>query len=296
MKQYSSEKMEFPMILGERVSGENQYVPAKVRQVLGDFHFPSPPNDRPYLYGCMVLSLDGKMSFFDNPEGHLISACNTLDPDGGMTDFWIMNVCRAYADAVILGTGTLKARINKLWFAEISDPELCEARSSLGKSTEQPFNLIASVDGLDVPLEHPIFTLKTKPVILTSERGWYNIKEKNTLPVRLIDKASFDNLQFDTVGVIACGKDEVDTAMLLRFLRDCGLNMISVESPGYCWHLIEQEYLDEFFLNYSMVAVGGDLCLGKGHKFSTKNHPHSSLLYVGASRGFIYTRQKLEYK
>ena len=48
-------------------------VPEKIRTVLGELRFPAPPEERPYLYGCMVLSFDGKMGFPDDPEGTLIS-------------------------------------------------------------------------------------------------------------------------------------------------------------------------------------------------------------------------------
>ena len=76
--------------------------PEKIKAVLGEFTFPEPGERRPYLYGCMVLSFDGKMGFSDNPEGTLISKQNRFDPRGAKTDFWILNVCRCYADAVIM--------------------------------------------------------------------------------------------------------------------------------------------------------------------------------------------------
>ena len=88
-------------------------IPQKVKQVMGEFILPSPPENRPYTFGCMVLSMDGKMAFHDDQEGHLISQENRYDPRGGLTDFWIMNVSRAYADGVILGSGTMQVRATK---------------------------------------------------------------------------------------------------------------------------------------------------------------------------------------
>jgi len=113
---FSVEEMGFPVhypnpeLLSALTADSPMETPEKVKAVLGELKFPPAPADRPYLYGCMVLSFDGKMGFPDNPEGTLISKENRRDPIGGKTDFWIMNVCRAYADGVILGTGTLKAR------------------------------------------------------------------------------------------------------------------------------------------------------------------------------------------
>ena len=37
--------------------------PRKIREVMGELVFPAAPADRPYTYGCMVLSFDGKMGF-----------------------------------------------------------------------------------------------------------------------------------------------------------------------------------------------------------------------------------------
>ena len=148
-----------PELLAALTAGSSLRTPDKVRRVMGELVFPQPPEERPYLYGCMVLSFDGKMGFPDDPEGTLISKENRFDPVGGKTDFWIMNVCRAYADAVILGTGTLKARMHKVWYAEVSDPDLVEARPGLGKRTGQPLNIVASIDGRDVPMEHATFSL-----------------------------------------------------------------------------------------------------------------------------------------
>ena len=117
----------------------------------------------------MVLSFDGKMGFPDDPEGTLISKENRFDPVA--EQIWIMQVCRAYADGVILGAGTLRARMRKMWCSEIADPDLIQARPALGRKGEAPLALIPSVDELDVPVEHAIFTRSEQPVILTSAQG-----------------------------------------------------------------------------------------------------------------------------
>ncbi len=46
-----------------------------------------------YLYGCMVLSFDGKMGFPDDPEGTLISKENRFDPVWGQRP--IFGSCRS---------------------------------------------------------------------------------------------------------------------------------------------------------------------------------------------------------
>ncbi len=93
-------------VLFEKVRGESlMKTPEKIKAVLGELPLPEPSDKRPYLYGCMVLSFDGKMGFADDPEGTLISKMSLFDRKGADLDFWIMNVCRTFADGVIFGTG-----------------------------------------------------------------------------------------------------------------------------------------------------------------------------------------------
>ena len=285
-----------PELLDILTAGSSMQTPEKVRQVMGELVLPLPPADRPYLYGCMVLSFDGKMGFYDNPEGTLISKENRFDPLGGKTDFWIMNVCRAYADAVILGTGTLRARMNKLWYAEISDPDLVEARSGLGKATPQPLNLVVSLDGTDVPAEHPIFhQLTPKPIILTCQAGAEHLRGTMGQPVDVITRPSDLAAGGEVIRVLAAGADRPDTAGLLKLLRESGLSYLSVEAPGYIWQLIREGLLDEYMLNYSGVMAGGTNAVGTWAGCTAQDHPHAALLSVGYSRGFLFTRQKLIY-
>ncbi len=48
----------------------------KTQQVYGPLKFPALPEDRPYLFASMVLSVDGKIAFEDDPEGPLIAQLN----------------------------------------------------------------------------------------------------------------------------------------------------------------------------------------------------------------------------
>jgi riboflavin biosynthesis pyrimidine reductase len=304
MALFDAEKLKFDLFYPDRdllkrlLSGAVMSTPGKVKAVMGDLVFPPPPPHRPYLYGCMVLSFDGKMGFSDNPEGHLISKENRYDGPGAAVDFWIMNVCRSYADAVILGTGTLKVRLHTLWFAEVSDPDLVKARAGLGKKTEQPLNIIASVDGRDVPREAKILDMSPGPLIMTSKSGAEYLAGALGRPCEIVT-APFDPAR-DTgsvglIRILASGERIPDTAGLLAILRQSGLGYVSVEAPGYIWHLIRERRLDEYFLNYSGVMAGGGYSAGTASPFTTGDHPHAALLSLGFHKGFIYTRQKLVY-
>lgn len=285
-----------PALLEEMRKSDGIAPPQKVRAIMGDLVFPAAPADRPYLYGCMVLSFDGKMGYHDNPEGHLISKANAFDPAGATADFWGWNVCRTYADAVILGCGTLWARIDKPWSAEIVDGDLIAARSELKKRTAQPLSMIATLDGTDVPLKHAILDMRPKPVILTSRKGAEYLARQIGREHRVFDKACDLFRDDGVIKILAAGEEKPDTPALLKLLRQSGIGYVSVEAPGYIWNLINERLLDEFLLNYSGVMVGGTHILGAKAPYTVERHPHVALLSVGYHKGFLYTRQKLLYE
>ena len=299
---FDAKQMMFPMfypnpeLLEEMRLNRGIEPPNKVREVMGDWIFPAPSPERPYLYGCMVLSFDGKMGFTDNPEGHLISKENMFDPVGAQTDFWGWNVCRTYADAVILGAGTLWARIDKPWSAQIVDGDLVAARSELNKKSSQPLSMIATLDGEDVPLKHAILSMTPAPTLLTSKRG-ARFLEKNLERRSVTVDAPFDPFSDEErIKIVVAGEERPDTAQLMRILRKSGIGYVSVEAPGYIWNLIAEKMLDEFLLNYSGVMAGGTNIIGAHSPFTSTEHPHVALLSVGYHSGFLYTRQKLLYQ
>ena len=269
--------------------------PEKIKAILGEVPLPEPSDKRPYLYGCMVLSFDGKMGFADDPEGTLISKMNLFDRKGADLDFWIMNVCRTFADGVIFGTGTLKARMHKLWYAQIFDPDLAEARRELGKKTAVPLSLIISGDGRDIPFEHATFSMDPAPLILTSLKGADYVRETLPRASRIITEPEDLLCESPEVRILASGEKMADTDGLLALLRASGLKHVSVEAPGYIWLLIKKERLDEYFLNYSGVYAGGSTAPGRALPFGANEHPHAALLMTGFTGGFVFTRQKLIY-
>jgi riboflavin biosynthesis pyrimidine reductase len=126
----------------------------------------------------MVLSLDGKMAFPDNPQGPVVASANSIYPDGGLTDFWILNVLRAHADAIIVGAKTLTSEPDLV--LACLDPDLVsERKEKLGKENAFPLSIIVSLDGRDVPLTHSIFSVpEIQTIIATSHEGGLFLREK----------------------------------------------------------------------------------------------------------------------
>lgn len=283
---------------------------SKVSAAYHELYFPSPQEDRPYIFASIVLSMDGKMAFQDNPKGPVVSSANAIDPEGGFADFWVLNVLRAYADALIVGANSLASEPDAVMAC--LDPDLIAERNGiLGKESDQPISIIVSLDGRDIPLTHSIFSIReTQTLIATSHQGGLFLNENIEDDVLLI--GPYNNAmevdgerisqqiqnarQGGKIVILMTGDDKPDAKLLLYILRKIGICHLMVESPTYSWLLMAQQILDEFFVNYSSLYIGGSITPGYAIGFSHLDHPHTKFLVVAMHKNsFIFTRQKLVY-
>lgn len=283
---------------------------SKVSLAYHDLYFPSPPEDRPYTFASMVLSLDGKMAFQDNPQGPVVASANVIDPEGGLTDFWILNVLRAHADAIIVGAKTLISEPDVVFSCFDADL-VAERKTNLGKDNEIPLSIIVSLDGTDIPFEHYLFKVKEiDTLISTSHQGGQFLANKYPDAVFLIGPFNSNNevniesiknqietgFQNGKKVILMTGENSPDARVLLFILRKIGINNLLIESPTYMWLLMQQEMLDEFFLNYSSLFIGGPITPGYANGFSHLDHPHSKFLIIAMHQNsFLFTRQKVIY-
>ncbi|MEW6623355.1 MAG: pyrimidine reductase [Bacillota bacterium] len=233
----------------------------KVQAVYGDMYLPDAPDHRPYTYGCLVFSMEGKIGFPDDPQGPLVARQNFLDEDGALADFWVLNMCRAYADGVIIGAKTLQAE--KDVTCHVFDKDLVNQRMAiLKKESMAPVNIVVSFDGTDIPLNHHIFNVNELDVwIGTSPRGAEYLQEHfnrnhvvfgpynstDNLPLEQISKYLRENCGI--IPVLATGVDDrPNTSIFLWMLRALKIKRLLVESPSYIWHLLHEKCLDEAFL------------------------------------------------
>jgi riboflavin biosynthesis pyrimidine reductase len=291
-------------------------MPQKVCDVYGGLCFPPAPAARPYTFASLVLSSDGKMAFGDDPKGPVIASANKLDPDGALADFWVLNMLRAYADAVIMGARTLQAEPETaayVFCGELADDRIAVMR----KKSRHPLNVVVSFDGTDIPLDHAVFDSRgLSSMIATSEAGGAYLdkalgKRRRRIfgPYRDAAGSSGKELSSDLAEIrLAMEDPEVlpvlltgsgnrpDSGLLLLTLRLTGVERLCVEAPSYMWHLLNNRAMDEMFINYSMLFAGGPASLGAAGPFTSLVHPHVELLMMGIHRrNFIYTRQKLRY-
>ena len=272
--------------------------------------FPKAPADRPYTVSSIVLSSDGKMAYRDNPAGPLIAKNNFLDPEGAAGDFWVLNVLRACADGVIAGANTLAKEPGTTF--HVYDEDLSrQRREALGKP-RQPAGVVVSFDATDIPFDHTSFHVdpaeELKMLIATGPDGLDYIQKHSPLKHVIcgpfssrdeVDQADLPRLDrdFDVVPVLVTGTGkEPDGRLMLYMLRKMGLEQLCVESPSYCTYLLQENMLDEYFINYSMVFAGGTATPGAFLPFGHLDHPHAELLSLGIHRhNFLFTRQKIRY-
>lgn len=272
--------------------------------------FPKASDSRPYIISSIVLSADGKMAFMDNKVGPLIAQCNDLDPVGGELDFWCLNMLRAYSDALLIGANTLRNEPDGINYC--MDQRLFQQRQKVLGKPNHPVQVIVSLDGTDIPFEHPSFyvdpTERLKLCIATSPSGWETIQKLSALNHIVIgpfyNRTEVDatvlpdmNSDFNVFPVIVTGQDAMpDMDLMLYILRRLGIELACSESPTYCGALMKKGFLDEYFINYSMLYAGGTMSPGAVFPMSWQNHPHAQLASIGVhGNGFLFTRQIIRY-
>lgn len=272
--------------------------------------FPKAPEDRPYIYSSIALSADGKMAFEDNKVGTFVAGKNFRDPVGASMDYWVLNVLRAYSDGLLIGANTLRNEPGIINY--VKDEALnTQRREVLGKK-EHPVNILVSLDGTDVPWDQESFDVdpadRFKLMIATSPDGCDYIREHSTAKTAFlgafktreeVDAADFPPIHadFDTFPILVTGEGgSPDAPLMLYALRKMGLEYLCAESPTYTAVLMKERCLDEYFITYSMVYVGGCFTPGTFCPQSFADHAHADLVSIGIhNSNFLYTRQKLVY-
>jgi riboflavin biosynthesis pyrimidine reductase len=188
------------------------------------------------VYSNFVTSIDGVATLGDGRSaGSVISAHNAGDR-------FLMSLLRACADAVLIGSGTLRATPGHLWTAGHVSPQFADSfaalRRSLGRTPEPRLVVITAHGTVDA--SHP--AVKAGATFVTTAPAAKKLE--GSLP--------------PTCDVIVAGEgDGVDVPGALDALRGRGYNVILTEGgPTVMGHLIRAGVLDEAFLTVSPVVAG----------------------------------------
>ena len=147
--------------LVETSRGSRLRLPARLAQLYGELRVP--PVTQSWVFSNFVTTLDGVVSL--NVKGHAsggdISGFNAQDR-------MVMGLLRAVADAVVIGSGTLRADRRQIWTAAAVFPalagEYARLRAALGRPAV-PLNVVVSGSG-ELDLRLPIFASGEVPVLI----------------------------------------------------------------------------------------------------------------------------------
>ncbi len=133
--------------------------------------------ERPYVMANFVETIDGVVSYnaLGQTGGAAVSGNNKQDQ-------MVMGLLRAYADAVIIGTSSLRTDANHLHIPATISPNYADAytelRTRLGKQGALPISVIMTDSG-DINFEDKTFhTSGLRAVIVTTEKGQNALRTK----------------------------------------------------------------------------------------------------------------------
>lgn len=182
-------------------------------------------DDRPYVIVNFISSADGRAAF----RGH-------SGPLGGEADRELFHGLRELAEAVLVGTGTLRA---EHYGRLVRDPERRRRRVEAGLQPE-PLLCVVSRTG-DVPVEIPVFSEPDVRIVVFSPiDNDFGACSAQIEPIRL-------------------DPGELTLTTAFRWLRDeFGIRLLLGEGgPTVFSSLVTERLVDELFLTLAPKLVGG---------------------------------------
>lgn len=258
--------------------------------------------DRPFVFNSIVTSIDGKMAFLDKPQGPLIAKANKYAGYGQLADYWILNVLRGSADAILTGTVAINAEVNTGGTGHCYDEEIEIYREQIGKNPV-PLGIVVTIDGDDINYNAKIFNSDEKVIVFYSTlNGYEKIKSNNSKNTIKIDEntasLNYNDLDANNIYVICTDEQELNHKVGMSILKRMGIDFLLVESPTVAHVFMRDKILDELFINTSCLYVGGKApSMGYNFEaFTTENHPHTRFVSIHKyQENFMYCRYKLIY-
>jgi riboflavin biosynthesis pyrimidine reductase len=188
----------------------------------------------PCVYSNFVETLDGVVAI---PE---VDRSNALVADESDADRFVMGLLRAFADAVLVGAGTLLASPRGTWRPERVFPAAADDFAVLRRGRgDRPAVAVVST-GASLDASHPIFA--EGAILLTVESAAADLRA--SLPAA-------------TEVVPVNDGDDVDLRAGLAHLRERGHALILSEAgPTVFGSLLAESLVDELFLTLSPVLAG----------------------------------------
>jgi riboflavin biosynthesis pyrimidine reductase len=222
--------------------GHGLLTPELERLYGGNLLFPE-LQDRPYVIGNFVESLDGVVSF-------LIPGQSGGGPISGRSadDRFVMGLLRSVADAVLIGAGTLRGDPGHVRIPEPIYPEAknlyAALRSKLGKAPV-PHNVILTASGT-VDLNEPTFhTEGLQAVIVTTDEGRARIESAHGGMSRVAVRSTGEKGSTSPAKVLKLLHDEFQVRLLLH-----------EGGPTVFGEFLAARMIDELFLTIAPQVAG----------------------------------------
>lgn len=219
-------------LLHVQPDGRGVTLPAGLRRLYGD-DLALPGS---CIYANFVQTVDGVVAVPSLPDS------NRLIAGGSRADQFVMGLLRAAADAVLVGSGTLRASARGRWRPETVFPPAADAYAALRVELgldPAPRVAVVTASG-SIPLEHPV--LGDGPLVVTTAHG----------------ASRLDGVLPEGVEVVALpGETAVDPRAAVEVLRERGYRRILSEAgPHLFGSLVAADLVDELFLTVSPLLAG----------------------------------------
>jgi 5-amino-6-(5-phosphoribosylamino)uracil reductase len=267
--------------------GPDLPLPAELGSIFGSLRFPI-RQDRPYVIGNLVASLDGVVSLGipGKAGGKEISGSNRHDRA-------LMGLLRAAADAVIVGASTLReGQGQALTAANVYPPltrEYAALRAGLNREGE-PLTVIVTASGnLDPSLE--VFNDAGQTLVVTTHRGAQRLRDLGLhARVQLVEVAAGE-----ASGQYARGPIQARAVLdAVAKVRACAIILVE-GGPHLLGDFFADAAIDEQFLTLSPQVVGRDdsgirLGLVEGQTFAPKQPVWGRLSVVKRVESHLFLR------
>jgi riboflavin biosynthesis pyrimidine reductase len=255
----------------------------------GDLSFPPAPQERPYCIANFVSTLDGVVSFNipGQSEGAQISKSNEEDR-------FIMGLLRASADAVLVGSGTLRAVGSQgTWLPEsVYQPAkdlYRKYRTEVLRKPEYPLVVVVTGTG-DLELASAVFhTPRTRVLILTTEQGKQRLSQCGSEALVSVEVKALPTAE----------KDIPPSAILTSLRREAGVELLLNEAgPTLFGEFLAGGFMDELFLTVAPQIAGRVAAhprpgLVANVEFSPATAPWWKLLSTKSAADYLFLRYQL---
>jgi riboflavin biosynthesis pyrimidine reductase len=201
---------------------------------------------RPYVIANFVETIDGVVSYNAPGQtgGSVVSGDNKQDQ-------MVMGLLRAYSDAVIIGTSSLRQDANHLHIPATIAPDYAnnyaELRTRLGKQENLPMTVVMTASG-DVNFGDKTFSAPDLRVVIATTQKGYDALTQKTLP---------SGVDVHIIGSrdVSSGVAPADVLALLA--HEYGVQIALYEGgPNLLSSFLQAQMIDELFVTVAPHLAG----------------------------------------